>query len=134
VFGKSKKIREEFDGYGDTHNWQKRSIFWRLPYWSSNLIRHNLDVMHIEANNFGNVFNTIMDLEKTKDNIKARLDLAEVCDRLDLELHQRANGSWVKPKADFCLTKSQKKLICEWLKDLKFSDGYTSNLVKSVNV
>ena len=28
--------------------WKKRSIFWDLPYWKTNLIRHNLDVMHIE--------------------------------------------------------------------------------------
>lgn len=34
--------------------WKKRSIFWDLPYWSSLLIRHNLDVMHIEKNVFDN--------------------------------------------------------------------------------
>jgi len=33
------------DGYGEWHNWTKRSIFW---YWKDNLLRHNLDVMHIE--------------------------------------------------------------------------------------
>jgi len=27
---------------------KKRSIFSDFPYWSTNLIRHNLDVMHIE--------------------------------------------------------------------------------------
>ena len=32
--------------------WKKMSIFWDLPYWSTNLIRHNLDVMHIEKNVF----------------------------------------------------------------------------------
>ncbi|XP_057548066.1 uncharacterized protein LOC130826501 [Amaranthus tricolor] len=30
--------------------WKKRSIFWDLPYWKTNTIRHNLDVMHIEKN------------------------------------------------------------------------------------
>jgi hypothetical protein len=134
VFGKSKKKREEFYGYGETHNWQKRSIFWKLPYWSSNMIRHNLDVMHIEANNFGNIFYTIMDTEKTKDNVKARLDMAQICDRPELELQQRATGSWLKPKAPFCLGKVQKKVICMWLKELKFPDGYASNWSRSVNV
>ena len=43
--------------------WKKRSIFWDLPYWSSLLIRHNLDVMHIEKNFFDNLFNTIMNIE-----------------------------------------------------------------------
>ena len=42
--------------------WRKRSIFWDLPYWSTNIIRHNLDVMHIEKNVFENVFETVMDI------------------------------------------------------------------------
>ncbi|XP_073138901.1 uncharacterized protein [Henckelia pumila] len=40
--------------------WRKRSIFWELPYWRTNLIRHNLDVMHIEKNVFDNIFNTVL--------------------------------------------------------------------------
>ena len=56
-------------GRGVFHNWTKRSIFWDLPYWRHNLLRHNLDVMHIEKNVFDNVFHTVMDnKEKTKDN------------------------------------------------------------------
>ncbi|XP_075076754.1 uncharacterized protein LOC142163375 [Nicotiana tabacum] len=31
-----------------TKQWNKRSIFFELPYWKSNLLRHNLDFMHIE--------------------------------------------------------------------------------------
>ena len=59
-------------GYGVTHNWTKRSIFWVLPYWRSNLVRHNLDVMHVEKNVFDNIFNIVMDIKgKTKDNVKA---------------------------------------------------------------
>jgi len=29
-------------------NWSKKSIFYRLPYWSQLRLQHNLDVMHIE--------------------------------------------------------------------------------------
>ena len=43
--------------------WKKKSIFWDLPYWSTNLIRHNLDVMHIEKNVFENIFNTVMNVD-----------------------------------------------------------------------
>ena len=61
--------------------WRKRSIFWDLPYWSTNLIGHNLDVMHIE-----NVFNTVMNIKrKIKDNIKAKEYLAMFCFRKELE-------------------------------------------------
>ncbi|KAJ7975669.1 Transposon protein, putative, CACTA, En/Spm sub-class [Quillaja saponaria] len=63
-------------GFGKQHNWAKISIFWELPYWSTNLIRHNLDVMHIEKNVFDNVFNTVMNMKgKTKDNPNGRMDL-----------------------------------------------------------
>ncbi|XP_059292245.1 uncharacterized protein LOC132045694 [Lycium ferocissimum] len=85
------KVTEEppykFDGYGLAHNWTKQSIFWELPYWKDNLLRHNLDVMHIEKNYFDNLFNTVMDVKgKTKDNPKARLDLQEYCMRKELWL------------------------------------------------
>jgi hypothetical protein len=72
-------------GRGVFHNWTKRSIFWDLPYWRHNLLRHNLDVMHIEKNVFDNVFHTVMDnKEKTKDNINARLDMENYCHRKEL--------------------------------------------------
>jgi hypothetical protein len=79
--------KQKFSGFGLTHNWVKQSIFWELPYWKTNILRHNLDVMHIEKNVFENIFNTIMDVKgKTKDNIKARLDLALFCNRKNIEL------------------------------------------------
>jgi hypothetical protein len=72
--------KQKFPGFGLTHNWVKRSIFWELLYWKTNLLRHNLDVIHIEKNMFENIFNTVMDVKgKTKDNIKARLDIALFC-------------------------------------------------------
>ena len=40
--------QQKLTGFGKEHNWKKVSIFWELPYWSTNLIRHNLDVMHVE--------------------------------------------------------------------------------------
>jgi hypothetical protein len=52
-----------------------------------NLLCHKLDVMHIEKNVFENIFNTIMDVKgKTKNNIKARLDIALFCNRKNMEL------------------------------------------------
>nr|GFA67370.1 hypothetical protein [Tanacetum cinerariifolium] len=68
-------IGKNLPGFGVCHNWTKKSIFWDLPYWKTNLIRHNLDVMHVEKNVFDNIFNTVMDdKDKTKDNVKARQD------------------------------------------------------------
>ncbi|KAL0413094.1 UNVERIFIED_CONTAM: hypothetical protein Sradi_1511100 [Sesamum radiatum] len=60
------------DGYGSKHKWTKESILWELKYWSTHLIRHNLDVMHIEKNVFNNIFNIMIDIKgKTKDNLDA---------------------------------------------------------------
>ena len=79
------------DSYGVHHNWHKKSIFWELPYWKDLLLRHNLDVMHIEKNFFENIMNTILNVPgKTKDNIKSRLDLPDICSRS--ELHIQSNG------------------------------------------
>jgi hypothetical protein len=122
-------------GYGDRHNWIKRSIFWDLPYWKDNLLRHNLDVMHIEKNFFDNVFNTVMNVKnKTKDNDKARMDLAIICQRSDLELVEHDNGKTIKPKANYCFSSNEAKKICEWIKELKMPDGYASNLARCADV
>ncbi|XP_049378019.1 uncharacterized protein LOC125842742 [Solanum stenotomum] len=99
--------------------WKKRSIFWDLPYWSTNLIRHNLDVMHIENNFFENVFNTVLDVDgKTKDNPKSIEDLKDFCRRP--ELHA-VDGKY--PKAIYTLKEESKKLFSEWVKNLKFPVG-----------
>ena len=47
-------------GYGVTHNWVNKSIFWELPYWENHLLRHSLDFMHIEKNFFDNLTNTVL--------------------------------------------------------------------------
>ncbi|KAL0328155.1 UNVERIFIED_CONTAM: hypothetical protein Scaly_2248100 [Sesamum calycinum] len=73
------------DGYDSDHKWTKKNIFWDLPYWSTLLIRHNLDVMHIEKNVFHNIFNTVMDIKgKTKDNMNAHRDLKIICNHPEL--------------------------------------------------
>ncbi|KAI5311777.1 hypothetical protein L3X38_040950 [Prunus dulcis] len=60
-----------------THlSWTHKPMFFELPYWSKLKLKHNLDVMHVEKNVFDTLVGTILDIEgKTKDTIKARLDL-----------------------------------------------------------
>jgi len=126
---------DKCDGFGETHNWKKQSIFWQLPYWKTNLIRHNLDVMHIEKNVFDNVFNTVMDIkDKTKDNVKARMDLKVYCRRRELELQDQSNGKVIKPKAKYVLSKDQQNSVYKWVTELKMPDGHASNLRRCVNI
>ncbi|XP_055824120.1 uncharacterized protein LOC129892559 [Solanum dulcamara] len=84
--------------------WKKRSIFWDLPYWSSNMIRHNLDVMHIEKNVFDNIFNTVM---------------VNYCDRP--QLAKDTNGKY--SKAVYTIDKEERAILFNWVKELKFPDG-----------
>jgi len=55
--------------------------------------------MHIEQNFFENIINTITDVPgKTKNNIKSRTDVADICDREELHLQPGLSGKTVKPK------------------------------------
>jgi hypothetical protein len=57
--------------------WKKKYIFFKLPYWKDNLLRHNLDVMHIKKNVMDNILGMLLDIKgKTKDNLKACKGLA----------------------------------------------------------
>jgi hypothetical protein len=129
------KNKKNIPGFGVTHNWKKRSIFWELPYWKDHLVRHHIDVMHLEMNFFKNILWTLLDIKgKTKDNAKARLDMAQLCHRPHLELTTNDKGNIVKPHATYCLDKKQRREICEWVKNLQFPDGYVSNLANIADV
>ena len=69
-----------FVGYCEQHAW-------RLPCMDDLLLPHNIDVMHIEKNLGEALWGTIMDIpDKTKDNIKARVDQASLSDRPKLNM------------------------------------------------
>ncbi|KAK6780272.1 hypothetical protein RDI58_022456 [Solanum bulbocastanum] len=71
---------------------------------------------------------------KTKDNVKARLDLPEHCRRPELHIQESANNKLLKPKASYSFTMELKRKICEWVKSLKMPDGYASNLGKRADI
>ena len=70
-------------------NWSKRSIFFELPYWADQQLKHNLDVMHIEKNVCEALLGTVLGIEsKSKDTDKARLDLMDLQVRSELHLYK----------------------------------------------
>ncbi|KAL0553521.1 hypothetical protein IC582_007419 [Cucumis melo] len=114
-------------------NWTKKSIFFNLPYWSRLLLRHKLDVMHIEKNVCDNLIGTLLNIEgKTKDTTNARLDLQDLKIRKDLHLVQVGNRL-VKPHASYTLTTSERVEFCKFLKSVKFPDGFVSNISRCVH-
>ncbi|KAJ8771877.1 hypothetical protein K2173_027054 [Erythroxylum novogranatense] len=119
-----------------TLNWNKKSILFDLPYWHKLRLRHNLDVMHIEKNICDNILGTLMNVEgKTKDTIKDRLDLEDMNIWKELHLIRAADGTFVgKPPACYTMSLDEKKKFCEFVKQVKFPDGYASNISRCVNV
>ncbi|XP_039805058.1 uncharacterized protein LOC120669355 [Panicum virgatum] len=125
-----------FVGYGEEHAWTQKSVLWRLPYIDDFLLPHNIDVMHTEKNWGEALFGTVMDIsDKTKDNVKARVDLAMLCDRPRYEMRTPGPGrKWKKTQADFVLMMAQKKEALEWIQKLQFPYGYAANLRRGVNL
>lgn len=65
--------------------------------------------------------------DKTKDNVKARKDLAEICNHPSMHLKLKDNGKWEKPRAPFVIDKKDVITILKWFQELKFPDGYASS-------
>ncbi|KAK8618250.1 hypothetical protein V6N13_132250 [Hibiscus sabdariffa] len=83
---------DEYDDPREAELWKKRSIFFKLPYWKHHILRHNLDVMHIEKNVCENIIWTILNVDtKSKDNLQSRLDLVDIGIRHALHPHCMTN-------------------------------------------
>jgi hypothetical protein len=81
-----------FEGYGGMHIWTNKCGLWELSYMLVLILMQNIDVIHQEDNMHESIKPTWMCLlGKTKDNIKAQNDLADLC---------KTGG---KPHASFCL-------------------------------
>ncbi|KAL6189175.1 hypothetical protein ACLB2K_040565 [Fragaria x ananassa] len=112
-------------------NWTKKSIFFELEYWSKLKIRHNLDVIHIEKNICDNIVGTLLCMDKSKDTVKARLDLEDMGIRE--ELHLERHGTQVKKHlAHYSLSPLECKCFCHFIKNQKFPDGLASNISRCV--
>ncbi|XP_030946005.1 uncharacterized protein LOC115970519 [Quercus lobata] len=134
-----KKCREKYNkrkrGEANQCVWKKRSIFFTLPYWKDHKLRHNLDVMHIEKNVMDNILGTLLNVKDwTKDNYKARLDLAEMGIRRELHLQRKDHDKYMIPPACFHMTALEKDGFLQVLRDVKVPDGYASNISRRVNL
>jgi hypothetical protein len=89
--------------------------------------------MYIEKNICDSILGTLINiLGKTKDTANARRDLREI--GIHKELHLQTNGATTTmPLAAYTLAIDEKNWLCKWLKCVKFSDKYTSNIDRYVN-
>ncbi|XP_060957897.1 uncharacterized protein LOC115712281 [Cannabis sativa] len=108
--------------------WKKKSIFFELEYWKHLLIRHNLDVMHIEKNVSDSLLNTLFNIPgRSKDGIKSRLDLKELGIRSNLHPQVVGRRTFLPP-ACHALTKAEKQSLCGSISQVKVPEGYSSNV------
>lgn len=116
-------------------NWTKVSILYDMPCCKKRKLLHNIDAMHVLKNISEAICGTMLGIEgKNKDTDKARNDMEDRGIRKELWLTQRPDGSYVKPRASFSLTPQQKEGFFEFLKSVKYPDGYAANISRSVNV
>ena len=108
---------------------------YKLPYWKNKKLKHNTDVMHLEKNISESTYGTLLGIEgKNKDTDKAWIDLPNMNFRHTLHLKQRHDGSYDKPRAFFSLSPNERDDFYDFLKSVKYSNGYAANISKSVNV
>ena len=112
----------------------KKNIFFQLPYWKTLLLRHNLDIMHIEKNVCDSIIGTLLNIEgKTKDNLNSCLDLQDMGIRKKLHPIEMGN-KFILPTACYLLTVDEKKEFCKILKSIMVPDGYSSNISPCVQL
>ncbi|KAL3831063.1 hypothetical protein ACJIZ3_019865 [Penstemon smallii] len=120
-------VIEELDGLNVKFG-KKISIFFDLPYWKDNILRHNLDVMDIEKNICDSVIGT------TKDHENSRLDLEAMGISHALHPITLESGKKYLTAACFSMSKKEKEIFFEILKNVKVPDGYASNISRRVQV
>jgi hypothetical protein len=111
-----------------------RRVFFELPYWSSLLIKHNLDVMHIEKNICESILATLLKLDgKCKDGENAMLDMEHLRIRPDLHPVIK-DDKYTLPPTLYELDKEARESLYEFLYGVKMPDGVSSNIRRCVDV
>ena len=90
--------------------------------------------MRVEKNVCESIINTLLDCKgKSKDHYQSRLDLQHM--GLMPQLHPYKEDDTTRlPAASYTLSKSDKKLFCKRLFDLKLPYGYSSKISNCVDV
>ncbi|KAK6793629.1 hypothetical protein RDI58_007082 [Solanum bulbocastanum] len=101
-----------------------------------NLLRHNLDVMHIKKNIVDSILGTLLDISgKTKDHAKTRYDLKDMEIRKNLYPKDTEDSKRTKfANACFSMKNREKSIFCGVLKTSKLLDGSASNISRCVHL
>jgi len=124
-----------YDDLDDEVLWTKKSIFFELPYWKDNKLRHNFDVMLIEKNVCDNILGTILNVDKkSRDDADVRKALEDVGIKPHLWLKPSAGQHPIMPSAPYSMSLEEKDRFLKVLQKLRAPDGYVSNISRCVNM
>ncbi|XP_073137452.1 uncharacterized protein [Henckelia pumila] len=99
------------------------------------MLRHNLDVMHVEKNVCENIIGTLLNVKKkSKDGINARKDLMDLQIKKELHPQEKGENTYHLPAAPYTLSKKEMDVFCSRLKKIKLPDGYSSNIGNCVSI
>jgi hypothetical protein len=115
---------------------KKKSILFKyLPYWKDLQTCHSIYLMHVTKNVFDNIIETLLDMpRKSKDRLKSRTDLVHFELRPEFHPILRPNGKYFLPPASYTLTAEEKKTFCQYLRGMRVSTGFSSNISKLVSM
>ncbi|KAK9983801.1 hypothetical protein SO802_033326 [Lithocarpus litseifolius] len=90
--------------------------------------------MHMEKNISESTYGTLLGIEgRNKDTSKAWIDLQIMNFRHTLHLKKSPNGSYDKLRAFFSLSPNERDGFYDFLKSVKYPDGYAANISRLVN-
>ncbi|XP_075507555.1 uncharacterized protein LOC142544385 [Primulina tabacum] len=99
------------------------------------LLRHNLDVMHVEKNVCENIIGTLLNVKKkSKDGVNARKDLMHLNIIKELHPQEKGENMFHLPAAPNALSKKEMNVFCSRLKKIKLPYGYSSNIGNCVSL
>jgi hypothetical protein len=114
---------------------KKHSIFFQyLPYWPDLEVPHAIDAMHVQKNVFESLIATLMDTGMTKDGLKSRTGMVQLNVKKELHPVPEGNGKYTLPAASFNLTPEERRAICTFLKGIKVSTRFSSNVKRLVSM
>ncbi|CAM8905629.1 unnamed protein product [Rhodiola kirilowii] len=88
--------------------------------------------MHVEKNIYESLIGTLLNITgKTKDGVKARLDMLEMNIRTKLAPQPRGQRTYLSPSCT-TLSKSEKTSLCGCLRGVKVPYGFSSNIASLV--
>jgi hypothetical protein len=154
-FGKKKKEEQEKDVDGKKKTkkrkrdkmeeepaapkvpFKKQSCFFRyLSYWKDLDTPHAIDYMHLEKNVFESTIGILLDIKtNTKDGLRSRLDLVD--QDIRTEIHPTPAPQTGKVdilSASYNLTRDERRVMCQWLRNVKVPTGFSSNIKSLVSM